>query len=116
MKSRLDLRLALDKADNIPRAKARQTDRSSTEAILEKSPDERYVVDDRCRGEQTLLAQILLELLRASLNRREPARSCSLGCNHPLVAQKLLKLTQCNRITRCVLLCRARHRTNWVQC
>lgn len=90
--------LSLDEPNNVPGTQLRQINRSGAEALLEEPADERYVVDDRSRCEQPLLAKIPLELQGASLGGRGPARDNNpLGCNHAFCAEVVSQLSQRKR-------------------
>jgi hypothetical protein len=65
--------LALDKPYDVVSTQACQSYRSIAEPIGEEPADEGYVVDDGCFGQRALVAQVVRERVRGSLNRGQPA-------------------------------------------
>jgi hypothetical protein len=63
-------RLPLHKPRDVAGAQAREREGTVTEAILEKTADERHVIVNRCFRETAYLAQVLLVCLRLLLRRR----------------------------------------------
>ena len=69
------------------------------EAIGEEAANERHVVDDRRRGQRTLVAQVVLERARLCSTGVSRRRCDPLRGDHAVLAQKVQKVSQRGRIT-----------------
>ena len=90
--------LVHDESFDVAGAQTQQRHLPVAETILQKSANERQVVQYRGRGKTTRFPQILLVVQHVALDRGLPIRRRLLGGDHPLKAQKINQVPERRRI------------------
>jgi hypothetical protein len=93
-------RFALHKSYNVASPQTRESDSTFAETTFEKIADKRQIINDRCVGQGTRLAPLLLIIgLRALLHLAQLGSFSPLYGDYAATAQKLDELSERRGIT-----------------